>query len=58
MLNDINLDDICIRIDKNQLIKQLRALNDNYIEIWINSKNLRTIKLRDRNNLNCMQTKN
>lgn len=50
--------DISIRIDKKQLINQLRAMNDSYIELWINSKNLSSITLKDRFNINRMTTKN
>ena len=53
-----NLPDISIRIDKKQLINQLRAMNDTYIELWINTKNLTTITLKDRFNINRMTTKN
>ena len=53
-----NLPDISIRLDKKQLINQLRAMQDSYIELWINSKNLSFITLKDRFNLNKMQTKN
>lgn len=53
-----NLSDISIRLDKKQLINQLRALQDNYIELWINSKNLKSIILKDRYNLNRIVTKN
>lgn len=50
--------DISIRIDKKQLINQLRAMNDTYIELWINTKNLTTITIKDRFNINRMTTKN
>lgn len=50
--------DISIRIDKKQLINQLRAMNDSYIELWINTKNLTTITIKDRFNINRMATKN
>lgn len=50
--------DISIRIDKKQLINQLRAMNDAYIELWINTKNLTTITIKDRFNINKMTTKN
>lgn len=50
--------DISIRLDKKQLINQLRAMNDSYIELWINSKNLSSITLKDRFNINRMTTKN
>ena len=50
--------DISIRIDKKQLINQLRAMNDSYIELWINTKNLTTITIKDRFNINKMTTKN
>jgi hypothetical protein len=59
-VNDIlnQLADISIRVDRKQLINQLRAMQDSYIELWINSKNLTTITLKDRFNLNRMKTKN
>ena len=50
--------DISIRMDKKQLINQLRAMNDSYIELWINTKNLTTITIKDRFNINRMTTKN
>ena len=50
--------DISIRIDKKQLINQLRAMNDTYIELWINTKNLTSITIKDRFNINRMTTKN
>ena len=50
--------DISIRIDKKQLINQLKAMNDSYIELWINTKNLTTITIKDRFNINRMTTKN
>lgn len=50
--------DISIRLDKKQLINQLRAMQDSYIELWINSKNLSSITLKDRFNINRMTTKN
>lgn len=50
--------DISIKIDKKQLINQLRAMNDSYIELWINTKNLTTITIKDRFNINRMTTKN
>ena len=47
-----------IRVDRKQLINQLKALNDNYIEIWINPENRNYITLKDRCNTNQMKTKN
>lgn len=49
---------ISIRLDKKQLINQLRAMQDSYIELWINTKNLTTIIIKDRYNFNQMTTKN
>lgn len=49
---------IRIRLDRKQFIKQLQALQDNYIELLFKSSNLNTITLKDRNNLNQMTTKN
>ena len=53
-----NLPDIAIRLDKKQLINQLRAMTDSYIELWINSKDLTSITIKDRSNINKMITKN
>ena len=50
--------DISIRIDKKQLINQLRAMNDTYIELWINTNNITSITIKDRFNINRMTTKN
>ena len=50
--------DISIRLDKKQLINQLRAMTDTYIELWINTKNLTTLTIKDRYNINKMTTKN
>ena len=52
------LPDISIRLDKKQLINQLRAMQDSYIELWINTKDLSSITLKDRFNINRMITKN
>lgn len=49
---------IKIRLGRKQFIKQLQALQDSYIELLLNSNNLNTITLKDRNNLNRMTTKN
>ena len=54
-----NIDEIIsIRINKPQLIAQLRALQDNIIELWINPKNLRYITLKDRSTKVLTETKN
>lgn len=50
--------DIHIRIDRKQLINQLRALSDNYIQLHINSKDLSWLEVADRFNRNRMKTKN
>ena len=40
--------DISIRIDKKDLINELRAMKDNYVELWINTNNLSTLTITDR----------
>lgn len=40
--------DISIRIDKKDLINELRAMKDNYVELWINTNNLSTLIIKDR----------
>ena len=52
------LGDIHITIDIKQLINQLRALSDNYIQLSINSKDLSWLEVADRHNRNQMTTKN
>lgn len=47
-----------LRIDKKQLINQLRAMQDNYIELWVNPEDKQYITLKDRYNINQMKTKN
>ena len=42
------LPDISIRIDKKDLINELRAMKDNYVELWINTNNLSTLIIKDR----------
>lgn len=49
---------ITIRIDKKQLINQLRAMYDNHIELLIDTDNTNYITIKDRFNLNKMSTKN
>lgn len=39
---------ISIRIDKKDLINELRAMKDNYVELWINTNNLSTLTIKDR----------
>ena len=52
------LGDIRITVDRKQLINQLRALSDNYIQLSINSKDLTWLELSDRHNRNRMTTRN
>lgn len=52
-INDINL-----KVDKKQLINQLRALSDNYVNLHINSKDLTWLSVADSKNYNRMATKN
>ena len=42
------LPDISIRIDKKDLINELRDMKDNYVELWINTNNLSTLIIKDR----------
>lgn len=53
-----NIKQFFLRIDKKQLINQLRAMQDNYIELWVNPENKQYITLKDRYNTNQMKTKN
>jgi hypothetical protein len=46
------------RVDKKQLINQLRAMQDNYIELVIDITDKAHIIIRDRFNNNRMRTKN
>ena len=52
------LPNIVIKVDRKQMINQLRALQGNYIDIGINTQNLSTIYLKDYYNYNTMRTKN
>ena len=49
---------ISIRIDKKDMINQLRGLSDTYIELLINPEHLKTISLKDRTHYYTIQTKN
>ena len=53
-----NIKQFFLRIDKKQLINQLRAMQDNYIELWVNPEDKQYITLKDRYNTNQMKTKN
>lgn len=53
-----NLPTISIKIDKKDMINQLRGLKDNYIELLINPKQLKTISLKDKTHYYTIQTKN
>ena len=55
---DTNNKILSLRIDKKQLINQLKAMNDSYIELWVDPNNLKYITLKDRFNINRMTTKN
>ena len=50
MINKLQtaLPNIFIRIDKKDLINELRAMKDNYVELWINTNNLSTLIIKDR----------
>jgi len=49
--------EISIRIDKKDMINQLRAMTDNFIQLIFEPYNKKVIYLKDRTHLNCMQTK-
>lgn len=49
---------ISIKIDKKDMINQLRGLKDNYIELLINPNHLTTISLKDRTHYYTIQTRN
>lgn len=49
---------ISIRIDKKDMINQLRGLSDKCIELLINPKHLKTISLKDRTHYYTIQTRN
>lgn len=49
---------ISIRIDKKDMINQLRGLSDKCIELLINPKHLKTISLKDRAHYYTIQTRN
>lgn len=49
---------ISIRIDKKDMINQLRGLSDNYVELLINPKHLKTISLKDRTHYYTIITRN
>jgi len=51
-----NIPNISIRVNKKQLINQLRAMQDNCIELLINTKDTKVIMIKDRYNLNKMIT--
>lgn len=55
MNNNNNI--LTIRIDKKDMINNLRALTDNYIELVINTTNLKSLSLKDRTHFNTLQTK-
>lgn len=50
MINKLQIavPNISIRIDKKDLINELRAMKDNYVELWINTNNLSTLIIKDR----------
>lgn len=50
MINKLQtaVSNISIRIDKKDLINELRAMKDNYVELWINTNNLSTLTIKDR----------
>ena len=56
-LNDL-IGDIHIRIDAKQMIAELRACQNNYVYLDINSKNLTQITIRDNTRRCTIKTKN
>lgn len=53
-----SIPNLSIRLDRKQLIKELQAMNDSYIELWINTKNLSTIQIKDRYKIITTKTRN
>ena len=53
-----SIPNVSIRLDRKQLIKELQAMNDSYIELWINTKNLSTIQIKDRYKIITTKTRN
>lgn len=60
MLKQLNnpFPNISLRIDKKLLIAKLRATQNNYIELLINSNDLKTIYIKDRKGINSLTTEN
>lgn len=56
-LNDL-IGDIHIRIDAKQMIAELRACQNNYVYLDINTKNLTHITIRDNTRRCTIKTKN
>ena len=53
-----NFDNIVsIRVDKKDLINNLRALSDNFIHLVIDTDSLQSIVLKDRTHCNTIQTR-
>lgn len=48
---------VAIRIDKKDMINNLRALSDNCINLVINTNSLKSITLKDRTHLIELQTR-
>lgn len=48
---------ISIRIDRRDLINQLRGLKDPIIELWINPNNLKVLQLKDTDHWYNVKTK-
>lgn len=49
---------IMLRIDKKDFINKLKALKDNYVELWITPDNKTTIQIKDRYDVIYHRTKN
>lgn len=54
----INPNYIMLRIDKKQFINELRAMNDNFVELWIDTTNKKSIQIKDRFKIITTSTRN
>lgn len=52
-----NIPTLSIRIDRKDLINQLRGLKDPTIELWVNPNNLKVLQLKDSDHIYAVKTK-
>jgi hypothetical protein len=58
MNNFYLMGDVHIKVDKKQLINQLKALSDKFVDLHFNTKDLSWLAVADSKNYNRMNTKN